>query len=444
MAFGKRQQGGLDLSGVGKKCINLPGGDSKSRSGLQILSQEGSGRPARGASAAARRSATKHRRKGNYVGDSGSGGGIPRKTLAIVVSVVVGALVLAIAVGVLVYQQTVKNALKSSIDTGALSTVLTAPASSDKPYWTVLVKTDASSAEAGRGEVTALAAVYADPENKSVSFLWIPVDTRVYIDGYGYHMIKDAFSLQGETGIVSAVQRIAGITTAHYIEFNDAGLERFEDDLAPLGVDASSASRSQLVSAICKRVFGSSSEQLSSVGDALTTCAATDLSSSDAASCFQGLQGMDTDSDVYQVDAPSSSETQNGVAYSILDTDSWNTIITRTESGLSPVASKKELSTYQAMRSSSTVEIWNGVGVSGVANDCKNELKKLGWNIGKTGNAAQFVYTETLVVYKEDKDKDLADLLVSDLGQGRAVLSAARYNFTGDVLVVIGKDYQPY
>ena len=48
------------------------------------------------------------------------------------------------------------------------------------------------------------------------------------------------------------------------------------------------------------------------------------------------------------------------------------------------------------------------------------------------------------MVYKDDGEKSLAELLVSDLGQGRVVRSAARYSFEGDVLVVVGKDYQPY
>lgn len=437
MSRKNRYHSGLDISGVGKSSIKLPGGDFKSHNGLPI----GDSRPQRGASAAAHRKTS--RRKGDYVG-SAAEARVPRKTVAIIVAVVVGALALAIAVGVLVYQQTVRNALKSDIDTNALSSVLTAPDSSDADQWAVLVKTDAASAESGRGSVSYLAAVYFDTDNKSVTFLWIPTDTRVYIDGYGYHQIKDAFDLEGETGIVSCVEKVAGIDASHYIEFNDAGLTRFEESLGSIGIDASSASRDQLTSAICKRIFGSSSEQLSEVSSSFVNCAATDVSASDLTTLFGQLQGMDTESDLYQQDAPSSSEVQDGVTYSILDTDSWNTIVKRTESGLSPVATKKELSTYRSMRNSNTVDIWNGVGVSGVANDCKTELEKLGWTVGECGNAAQFVYSETLIVYNDAGDKDLADLLVSDLGQGRAVLSGGRYSFSGSILVVIGKDYKPY
>ena len=74
----------------------------------------------------------------------------------------------------------------------------------------------------------------------------------------------------------------------------------------------------------------------------------------------------------------------------------------------------------------------------------EKELEQQGWKSGSSGNASQFVYEETLVVYKDSAHKSAAQLLVSDLGQGRVVNSAARYSFSGDVLVVVGKNYKPY
>ena len=112
--------------------------------------------------------------------------------------------------------------------------------------------------------------------------------------------------------------------------------------------------------------------------------------------------------------------------------------------GFPPWQARQKLASYANIRSSATVDIWNGVGVTGVANDCKKELEQQGWKIGSSGNASQFVYEETLVVYKDSAHKSAAQLLVSDLGQGRVVNSAARYSFSGDVLVVVGKNYKPY
>lgn len=369
---------------------------------------------------------------------------MPRKTLMILVAVMVGAVLLAVGVGYIVYQQTVRNALKPELDTQSLSGVLTQPSSDEESTWSVLVRTDAASAESGRGAVKDVALVYADANNKTLTFLWIPTETRVYLDGYGYQTLGGSFSLLQESGLVSSVAKLGDVNISHYMEVNDAGLTRFEEDLAPIEADMKTADKEELVSALCKRICGSSSEQISAVAGYFTDCFATDLDSSSAAALFSSLQGLEISSDLYQADAPVNSDSNSGDSYTSLDADSWNSMVARVRTGLSPVASKKELSEYEAMRSSSVVDIWNGVGVSGIASDCSQELKKLGWKIGKTGNAAQFVYKETLVVYNDTKNRKLAELVVSDLGQGRVVRGAARYSFTGDVLVVLGSDYRPY
>lgn len=442
MALGRKQGGGgLDISGVGKQRVRLSGGDARGGSGLRVPNSNDrkphGGRRGRQASS---------RRKGSYVGgvDRKRGSRVPRKTLGIIAAVMIGAILLAVGVGYLVYQQTVRNALKPELDTQSLSAVLSQPSSDDEASWSVLVKTNAASAESGRGEVEDLALVYADSNNKTLSFLWIPINSRVYLDGYGYRTVAESFSLLQESGLVSSVSKLGDVSISHYMEINDAGLSRFEEDLAPLDIDEATADRESLVSAICKRICGSSSEQISEMAGFFTSCFATDMDSASASSTFSSLQGLDVSSDLYQADAPVESDSSTGSQYVSLNADTWNSMVARVRTGQSPVASKKELSQYEAMRGSSTVDIWNGVGVSGIASDCSTELKKLGWKIGKTGNAAQFVYKETLVVYNDTKNRKLAELVVSDLGQGRVVRGAARYSFTGDVLVVLGSDYRPY
>lgn len=426
---------------MGKHHVRLSGGDAKGGPGLQVPASHGK----RARSGAPRRKASS-RKRGDYVGgaEGARTSRVPRRTLLILVAIMVGAVLLAVGVGYFVYQQTVRNALKPELDSQSLSAALTQESSSEDASWSVLVRTDAASAESGRGNVEDLALVYADSNNKTVSFLWIPTDTRVYLDGYGYRTVAESFSLLEESGLVSSVSKLGDVSVSHYMEVNDAGLARFEEDLAPIEADTKTAGREELVSAICKRICGSSSEQISQMAGFFTDCFATDLDSSSASSLFSSLQGLDVSSDLYQADAPVESQSGDEGSYVSLNADSWNSMVARVRTGQSPVASKKELSQYEAMRSSSVVDIWNGVGVSGIASDCSDELKKLGWKIGKTGNAAQFVYKETLVVYNDTKDRKLAELVVSDLGQGRVVRSAARYSFTGDVLVVLGSDYRPY
>jgi len=55
------------------------------------------------------------------------------------------------------------------------------------------------------------------------------------------------------------------------------------------------------------------------------------------------------------------------------------------------------------------------------------------------GNANQFVYDETLVVYKTGRE--VAVQVAEDLPKARVVESRGMYEFTSDILVVIGKDW---
>lgn len=435
MAY-RRNKGGLDISGANGRRAPKLSGSSKKRSGLST------GQSAQERIAMSR--AAKGR--GTYIHPSGYGRQKRFSRRGIIIGIVIAVLALALAIGVgyIVYQQTVRNALKPTLNTETLGAELTAPKNEEDPYWSVLVQTNASSAEQGRGEVASLALINVNPDNTMLSILWIPTDTRVYIDGYGYHKIGDAFSLSGEAGVVSAVNHLASINVSHYFELNEAGLSKFKSSLEPLSVDASTASRDTLAAAVCKKVFGTSSEQVSSIAAVVTECIASDATSGDIEKGIRSLRGINTDTSCYQVEMPSKTETIDGETYSVVESDSWNTMVTRTSNGMSPVANSTEVSTNNVTRGNCTVAVWNGVGVSGVANDCANELKKLGWNVISTGNAAQFVYEETFVVYKDTNDEAAARLLASDLGQGRVVRSAARYSYTGNLLVVVGKDYKPY
>ena len=142
--------------------------------------------------------------------------------------------------------------------------------------------------------------------------------------------------------------------------------------------------------------------------------------------------------------------------------------------------------------SSFTVEVQNGTDITGAASVTAEVLEQAGFRIAKTGNAAQQVYTETLVVYKTSDtqatsqaapepvyDEETGEVLYDEegnpvvavpeaassvsaaggnangvgeqraatvidaLGLGRAVEAGSYYTFDTDVLVIIGSDYKP-
>ncbi len=88
-----------------------------------------------------------------------------------------------------------------------------------------------------------------------------------------------------------------------------------------------------------------------------------------------------------------------------------------------------------------TVTVRNGAGISGVAAAAADILKRAGFNVTEVGNANQFVYDRTLVVYRDAETKAKASAVAAALPRADLVPSRGMYAFSTDVLVVVGKDW---
>jgi hypothetical protein len=86
------------------------------------------------------------------------------------------------------------------------------------------------------------------------------------------------------------------------------------------------------------------------------------------------------------------------------------------------------------------VSIRNGAGIAGCAKQASSVLKARAFQVLDVGNAGQFVYDKTLVVYTSDRAA--AEQVAKALPPGaKLVESRGMYSYKGDVLVVIGKDW---
>ncbi|MGN0073216.1 MAG: LCP family protein [Coriobacteriales bacterium] len=424
MAFNKRNNSGLDLSGVGSGRIKLGGSG-------RINVKGGSSRGATGRSA---REA--NRQMGSSLFSPDPLGHKPRNMVLVILGVVL-ALALAIGVGVFVYQRSMQDALKPELSPG-VDKVLVAE-EEGQVIWSLLAINSYTAEDRDDPGLESCALLSIDPDNLKVTFLWIPAELRVYVAGYGYRSLSEAYVMESDETFVQVCADVTGVSLSHYLEFTKGGMA---DYLGKQGLDASLA-KEQAAAAVVKKLIGTVSEQLPVELELLDKYLATDLTSKELGALITKMHGTDLDEDIFNEDMPlEDSQTEEGYVQSAAA--GWATMTKRISEGLDPVAGQAEISKSAAIRSNAKVTIWNGVGVSGIASDCAEHLKKKGWGLESTGNAASFVYEETLVVYTYDADRPMAELLVSDLGQGRAVRSAARYSFEGDILVVVGKDYQPY
>ena len=86
-----------------------------------------------------------------------------------------------------------------------------------------------------------------------------------------------------------------------------------------------------------------------------------------------------------------------------------------------------------------SVTVRNGAGIEGSAAAAAEILTATGYAVGEVGNANQFVYEETLVIYKTDRE--MAVQVAEELPEARVVESRGMYEFVTDILVVVGADY---
>ena len=71
-------------------------------------------------------------------------------------------------------------------------------------------------------------------------------------------------------------------------------------------------------------------------------------------------------------------------------------------------------------------------------------LGNAGFTIGTIGNVTDAgTYNETLVIYRDEAYKAAANTIVKTIDGGRVVNGGDYYTFDANVLVVIGKDWQP-
>jgi len=131
---------------------------------------------------------------------------------------------------------------------------------------------------------------------------------------------------------------------------------------------------------------------------------------------------------------------ENEQSYYIATANDIAAIINTLDEGGNPNAAEHEVASID--KKSFTVEIQNGADVAGAAAATAEVLKAAGFNVGEVGNAEQQVYSETLVVYK-DNGIQQAQAVIDAIGIGRAVYASYYYEFEADVLVIIGSDYMP-
>ncbi len=359
-----------------------------------------------------------------------------------------------------------------------------------EPYTVLILGGDKRKSEAYRTDTMILTRI--DPKTKRIWMLSIPRDSRVVIPGHGAAKINSAFTYGGAEGAIDAVKQLTGVKINHYMEVDFRGFEKAVDALGgvwidvPVAIDDKQAAshnksasridagyqlldgehaltfvraRHQFADQDFSRMknqqlfFKALADQvaktqniakLPGVVSSVAPYISTDMSLIDMIKTAQALSSAGSKN----VSAATLKGTWK-TPFIWVDEENKKKLIERMEAGESfegtttPKAKESDAGTEETSAkkpSEITLTVRNGGGISGCAKQCSSILKARGYDVTEVGNANQFVYEKTLVVYRSDAQA--AEQVAEALPPGaKLVESRGMYSFDSDVLVVIGKDW---
>lgn len=371
--------------------------------------------------------------------------------------------------------------VENSQDNGELDQALTERVP-DEPFTVLLLGQDNRPGEsAARADTIIVARI--DPENDKVWMLSIPRDTRVEIPGHGTEKINAATFYGGPALMVDTVEEFLGIPINHYMDIDFDGFIQVVDSLGGVWIDVDTEIDDKKASSHGSFTASHIDEgyQLLDGDHALTFVRSRDFPDADftrmrhqqaffkaladQATKFENVlkipgmvkdvaQYMSTDMSISQiVDVALALRDMGGAnvqtatvmgewksPYVWPDEERKEFLVAAMNAGL-PFDTTATVETA-VDPASVTVTVRNGAGIEGCASAAASILTGAGYTVGEVGNANQFVYDETLVVYSDDAAA--ATAVAAALPQARVVQSRGMYSFTTDVLVVVGKDYDTW
>lgn len=256
----------------------------------------------------------------------------------------------------------------------------------------------------------------------------------------------------------------------------DAGLQTLDGDQALIlcrarhayddygdGDSYRAANQRLVLAAIAKKLLSSDVATMANTISSLSGYVTTDLGITDIIGIAQTMQGLDPDNDIYSAMEPTTSEYINDIWYEITDVEAWKKMMNRVDQGLPPTeedvideasgtvlastgSGAKSPSSSAGSGSASTkklgsVAVRNGNGIAGAGAEATARLEALGYHNVDAGNAENFDYEKTIVVYREEGQADEAQEIADTLGASVVKRNDGTYVFDTGFLVVLGADW---
>ncbi len=417
------------------------------------------------------------------------------RRVALVAAGALAVLFVTAAVGVFAWANHLENTMQKTVYRKEKLDVDVKKAEPQKPFNLLLLGYDKRPKDAVyRSDTIILARV--DPVTKQVWMLSIPRDAKVQVPGHGTRKINEAFSLGQEQLAIETVEQFTGLPVNHFMGINFKGFHKAVDAMGGVWVDvevaindreadASPGKRASRIDPGYQKLDGehaltyvrtrhtfadqdfgrmrnqqtfflavadqiaekTSVARLPRIVAAIAPYISTDMSLFQMMRTAQALKGAGSKR-VYTETIPG----QWRSPFVVVDAAQMEKLLAKLEAGepfKTPKPSEEATGTVGAVQASQgstvapskvRVTVRNGAGIAGCAKQASSVLKAQGFKVVEVGNAGQFVYDKTLVVHKDDPD--IAALVARALPPGaKLVPSRGMYAFDGDILVVVGKDW---
>jgi len=409
------------------------------------------------------------------------------KRVALIAAVVLAVAVVGGVTWAFFFIRAVEGDMNTSAMLNAKTQGLLSEPEPQEPFNVLLLGSDVRpNEEVARADTIIVARI--DPEAKKVWLLSIPRDTRAEIPGHGTAKINSATFYGGkEDGpalMVQTVEEFLDIEIHHYVEVNFEGFQAAVDALGGVWIDvdteiddwkAASHSPGHKAKYIAKgyqlldgehaltyvrsrdfpdadftrmrhqqEFFKALAKQAAKADNLLklpvvvrevARYTITDMSVAkmlDLAKALGGIpaESIQTATLTGEWRSPyvwPDEERMDFLVTAMMDGRSFDETATATDEGIQPA--------------DISVTVRNGAGRSGIAGEASGLLRSKGFVIGEVGNANQFVYDRTLVIYNGD-DVKAAQTVAAALPKADLVPSRGMYLFDTRILVVVGEDWE--
>lgn len=397
-----------------------------------------------------------------------------RDRMRYVLIAVVAVMVIAIALtlGNCAFRGSVSSSM--ALDNSDVSNALVAPASDNDPFYVLLA--GISDADPAGETASFLAVMRVDIPNKTISVLNIPSAISQSYENApdSATMLRDAPYAAGEGELVRCVSSLIEQDINHYVRITDSDFVSLVDSLGGLQVNVESyvddpavgtivldpgdqtLSGEQALTYVSAKNYNNGFEKRASIQNQILT------SLIDAIQVKGGISfAMNADNIAGKIKTDMSYDLLNSIAGIYGDATKYTATVPGTTSSSGDDSYWSVNSTFSQLRdefkagedmdisvdtsgvdkASVSIIVLNGAGTDGYSAQAAQVLTDNGYTVQETGNAESFVYDETLVIYREEKDKLAAEAIVQALGTGRTVSASVYYSLKTDIQVVVGKDW---